>query len=1027
MSSSSFSDDDDEVLLLTKSSTPSSLNKRSTVLKSGQRSLDGTTIYEEIHETNVSYSATHHRLNADQLSSIVYPTNLQVRAYQESIVKHALMENVLCALPTGLGKTFIASTVMLNYYRWVSGREGGGDGTGSTANGSTANRSAASTASSKSTTKALPQSASSASPAMPPTSSGLIIFMAPTRPLVAQQMHACYSITGIPVDDTAVLLDIPRKDRRDLWQSRRVFFATPQVVANDLSSGLVDPRDICCIIVDEAHRARGNYAYCAVIEHLSKINTSVRILALTATPGADVESVQQIVDNLQISRVDVRIDTDSDVSPYINDRSIVKIDCPATPEIDHVVDLISRAILPVLKKANSAGIYDITVPSRINQFRAFEKSRQVLANHSLPQGLKWTYYFQLRLLAEVGLFLRRLYVYGIKTFYSLFLDKYTEFTTKYNMGKSKNKMAATFYFDENVKKMKGYVEKLIADDEKRSMEEGEIVEGLFSHTKMGEMVGRVVEFLSSQAPTERTGGQVESVRKSSSDEPSGDLVLPSSHSSIIIFTEYRESALEIVHCLQSANKLTSPNLIRPHIFIGQAREKDKFDEETYRKGGKKGKKGKSNSPSTAATTSSDAAQSKGMSQKVQKELLSKFKSGVYNILVATSIGEEGLDIGEVDMIVCFDSTSSPIKNIQRMGRTGRKRAGNVVLLFSANERDKFDRAMDNYRWIQNKIRSADSGLELHPSDRIVPKEYNPEIVYTKIDIPEENEEILEGVEGGVFDDDLLIERAKKGVKKKGGKRRERQMKIEKKFYMPENVETGFRKASSMVKRRKVGESKRREEEKKKKQAEFNKSDEVLMSEDVGDESLSQLLGGGEGKSVRQEVEAKKVSKAASKPMVIDLSEFTDDELKDDEVELQETRKNTESSDLPHKPAGHPLTSSPPIPSSQFDSSDDSETIMSPSKGPPPRVSSHITPDPVFDNHFGERDGFMSTQQEIAFYSKEFTADENAYYDPMHFNVIDDPLICVRQGGSEFGRIPHSSVSESLIGFEGVTKRGNEGK
>jgi Fanconi anemia group M protein len=58
-----------------------------------------------------------------------------------------------------------------------------------------------------------------------------------------------------------------------------------------------------------------------------------------------------------------------------------------------------------------------------------------------------------------------------------------------------------------------------------------------------------------------------------------------------------------------------------------------------------------------------------------KKVIVDFKEGGYNVLVATCIGEEGLDIGEVDLIVCFDAQNSPVRMIQRMGRTGRKRAG----------------------------------------------------------------------------------------------------------------------------------------------------------------------------------------------------------------------------------------------------------------------------------------------------------------------------------------------------------------
>lgn len=78
----------------------------------------------------------------------VYPTNYPIREYQLKISEAALFQNTLVCLPTGLGKTFIASVVMYNFYRWYP--------------------------------------------------SGKIVFMAPTKPLVAQQIEACYKVMGIP-------------------------------------------------------------------------------------------------------------------------------------------------------------------------------------------------------------------------------------------------------------------------------------------------------------------------------------------------------------------------------------------------------------------------------------------------------------------------------------------------------------------------------------------------------------------------------------------------------------------------------------------------------------------------------------------------------------------------------------------------------------------------------------------------------------------------------------------------------------
>jgi len=65
-----------------------------------------------------------------------------------------------------------------------------------------------------------------------------------------------------------------------------------------------------------------------------------------------------------------------------------------------------------------------------------------------------------------------------------------------------------------------------------------------------------------------------------------------------------------------------------------------------------------------------------------QEVLAQFREGRFNTLVATSIAEEGLDIGEVDLIVCYDVPRSTLRMIQRMGRTGRKRTGRSVLTYA---------------------------------------------------------------------------------------------------------------------------------------------------------------------------------------------------------------------------------------------------------------------------------------------------------------------------------------------------------
>ena len=190
------------------------------------------------------------RIDEGACETWTYPNNYPVRQYQEQIVKQALLKNTLVCLPTGLGKTLIAAVLMYNYHRWFP--------------------------------------------------DGQIIFMAPTKPLVAQQVEACHDVVGLPEEDTAQLDgNVPVERRRELWRKRRVFYCTPQTVANDLAKGVFDASRVVLLVVDEAHRALKKYAYCSVVKHVGFRHAHFRVLALSATPGSDVAGVQDVVDNLR--------------------------------------------------------------------------------------------------------------------------------------------------------------------------------------------------------------------------------------------------------------------------------------------------------------------------------------------------------------------------------------------------------------------------------------------------------------------------------------------------------------------------------------------------------------------------------------------------------------------------------------------------------------------------------------------------------------------------------------------------------
>ena len=86
----------------------------------------------------------------------------------------------------------------------------------------------------------------------------------------------------------------------------------------------------------------------------------------------------------------------------------------------------------------------------------------------------------------------------------------------------------------------------------------------------------------------------------------------------------------------------------------------------------------------------------GLSQKKQAEILQKFRAGEFNVLIATSVGEEGIDIPATDMVLFYEPVPSEIRSIQRKGRTGRARSGRVIVLMAKGTRD------EAYYWISDR-------------------------------------------------------------------------------------------------------------------------------------------------------------------------------------------------------------------------------------------------------------------------------------------------------------------------------------
>jgi len=92
----------------------------------------------------------------------------------------------------------------------------------------------------------------------------------------------------------------------------------------------------------------------------------------------------------------------------------------------------------------------------------------------------------------------------------------------------------------------------------------------------------------------------------------------------------------------------------------------------------------------------DADGSDGMTQTEQRETLDDFRSGEFEVLVSTSVAEEGLDVPEVDLVLFFEPVPTAIRSVQRKGRTGRQTEGKVVVLMAEDTRD------EAYFWISRR-------------------------------------------------------------------------------------------------------------------------------------------------------------------------------------------------------------------------------------------------------------------------------------------------------------------------------------
>ena len=410
-----------------------------------------------------------------------------------------------------------------------------------------------------------------------------------------------------------------------------MFFLTPQVMTNDLNRGYVNHDDVKCLVIDEAHKATGNYAYVVVVKELMRRTKDFRILALSATPGKDLETVQRLIFNLAVAHVEIRTEDSPDIKAHSFNRVVEEKILDLSPDLEDLKNRFFRVVGRVLNrlKSNKVTYFNVNHIESLSHWPVLQSREQFrqnppaeIANNNVKKSLIETdFHILISLVMASALLL--------------------------------NHSARTFY--KNLKK--NLQERHLKTEYSRSEDFQQLVQQL--REKFGDT--SLTDLVDEDAPP--PVGPDELIAAHPKLETLRDIITEHfqrvQETRVMIFATFRETVGEIVTLLNHFKPA-----VRCMAFVGQSSGS--------------GADGEANGGNVA----------KGLTQKEQLEVVRRFKDGGYNTLVATCVGEEGLDIGEVDLIVCYDSSKSATRMVQRMGRTGRKRDGRIVVLLTRGKEEK---------------------------------------------------------------------------------------------------------------------------------------------------------------------------------------------------------------------------------------------------------------------------------------------------------------------------------------------------
>lgn len=477
--------------------------------------------------------------------------NFTPRLYQETILYTSAKHNTLVVLPTGMGKTAIA--LMLAVQR----------------------------------IKKHPDSK--------------ILVLAPTRPLVEQHFNTFKKHLSFTKEKFVLFTGYVKPEKRhELWKTAQFIFSTPQSIENDILSGKISLKNVSLCVFDEAHRAVGDYSYVFIATQYDKKSDFPRILALTASPGDDLEKITEVCKSLHIEEVEVRTDEDPDVKPYIQELEVSYVKVDLSPEFLQIKKFLDDCYTSKLEQVKKYGYVNNT---NLNKSELLSLQSKLF---SKMHGVK-----DFEIMKSVSLIAEALKV----------------------------QHALEMLETQGIIQLKNYLEKLEEESYK-------------TKTKAVKNLVKDLNFRSALIKTRNLAKQnVIHPKLDKVVELVKEEVKKNSFIKIILFSQYRDTGEIIKRALDKENVLSQ-------VFVGQAKRINK----------------------------------KGMSQKEQAVILEKFKNGLFNVLIATSVAEEGLDVPQVDLVIFYEPIPSAIRSIQRRGRTGRQKKGRLIILLAKGTRD------EGYRW-----------------------------------------------------------------------------------------------------------------------------------------------------------------------------------------------------------------------------------------------------------------------------------------------------------------------------------------